>query len=28
VTELFGAPPEGAMLVFGREEAARSARSV
>ena len=27
VTDLFGAPPEGAMLVFGRDEAARSAQS-
>ena len=28
VTQLFGAPPPGAMLVFGRAEAARSAQSV
>jgi hypothetical protein len=28
VIQLFGAPPPGAMLVFGQEEAVRSARSV
>ena len=28
VTRLFGPPPEGAMLVFGSDDAARSAKSV